>query len=144
MVPLQDIIRIHVKPFRKPIGALDNVATIVKSRPGASDASDRSTVGRRGETGGPADRSVERSTRDPFSTFDISDLNVEKSLGGSWPLKRPKPKQVVGGNLRSMFLVDRTVFGLPYALRRARSLVYGCLKTLTVFKFFDLVHRQVT
>jgi hypothetical protein len=79
-----------------------------------------------------------RSARDPFSTFGISDLNVERALGGSWPLETPNSNQVVGGNLRSMFLVDRTSFGLTYALRRTCSLVYNCSKNAEISRFSNV------
>ena len=38
-------------------------------------------------------------------TIGISDLNVERALGGSWPLEDSKPNRVVGANWHSMFRV---------------------------------------
>ena len=55
--------------------------------------------------------------RGPFSTFGISDHNVERALSGSWPLEPPKPNRVVRAKGSSMFPVDRTAIGLAYALR---------------------------
>ena len=40
-------------------------------------------------------RGRERSVRGPFSTFSISDLNVERALGGSWPLEPPRSNRVI-------------------------------------------------
>jgi hypothetical protein len=55
--------------------------------------------------------------RGPFSTFGISDFNVERALGGR-PLEPPKPNRVVGGKGSSMIREDRTALGLPDALRQ--------------------------
>jgi hypothetical protein len=81
----------------------------------------------------------EECARGAFSMFGISDLNVERVRGGSWPLKPPKPNRVAGAKGSSMFPVDCIAFDLPYALRylaldvpsgvrRACSQVYKCWK----------------
>jgi hypothetical protein len=94
-------------------------------------------------------KSMERGVRGPSSMRGISDFNVEKALGGWWPLEPPKPNRVVGAKGRSMFQVDRTEFGLCYALRhhafdvprrigRACLLVYDCSEMLKSPKFSNV------